>query len=96
MKETVKACVDEYFEQVDAIVFVTASGIAVRSVAEHLTHKVQRSSNRVHGRMQQTRDIVGERACRRGKCTHTDAGGCDVGNTGYYDGDGRGRTVFYR
>lgn len=39
MKETVKACVDEYFEQVDAIVFVTASGIAVRSVAEHLTHK---------------------------------------------------------
>lgn len=41
MKETVKACVDEYFEQVDAIVFVTASGIAVRSVAEHLTHKSQ-------------------------------------------------------
>lgn len=39
MKETVKVCVDEYFEQVDAIVFVTASGIAVRSVAEHLTHK---------------------------------------------------------
>lgn len=39
MKETVKACVDEYFEQVDAIAFVTASGIAVRSVAEHLTHK---------------------------------------------------------
>ena len=39
MKETVKACVDAYFEQVDAIVFVTASGIAVRSVAEHLTHK---------------------------------------------------------
>lgn len=39
MKETVEACVDEYFEQVDAIVFVTASGIAVRSVAEHLTHK---------------------------------------------------------
>ena len=39
MRETVKACVDEYFEQVDAIVFVTASGIAVRSVAEHLTHK---------------------------------------------------------
>lgn len=39
IKETVKACVDEYFEQVDAIVFVTASGIAVRSVAEHLTHK---------------------------------------------------------
>ena len=39
MKETVKACVDSYFEQVDAIVFVTASGIAVRSVAEHLTHK---------------------------------------------------------
>lgn len=39
MKETVKACVDEYFEQVDAIVFVTASGIAVRSVAEHLAHK---------------------------------------------------------
>ncbi len=41
MKETVKACVDEYFEQVDAIVFVTASGIAVRSVAEHLAHKSQ-------------------------------------------------------
>lgn len=39
MRETVKACVDAYFEQVDAIVFVTASGIAVRSVAEHLTHK---------------------------------------------------------
>ncbi len=39
MRETVKACVDTYFEQVDAIVFVTASGIAVRSVAEHLTHK---------------------------------------------------------
>lgn len=39
MKDTVKACVDEYFEQVDAIVFITASGIAVRSVAEHLTHK---------------------------------------------------------
>ena len=39
MKETVKVCVDAYFEQVDAIVFVTASGIAVRSVAEHLTHK---------------------------------------------------------
>lgn len=39
MRETVKACVDVYFEQVDAIVFVTASGIAVRSVAEHLTHK---------------------------------------------------------
>ena len=39
MKGTVKACVDVYFEQVDAIVFVTASGIAVRSVAEHLTHK---------------------------------------------------------
>jgi len=39
MKETVKVCVDEYFDQVDAIVFVTASGIAVRSVAEHLTHK---------------------------------------------------------
>lgn len=39
MKETVKACVDAYFGQVDAIVFVTASGIAVRSVAEHLTHK---------------------------------------------------------
>lgn len=39
MNETVKACVDEYFEQVDAIVFVTASGIAVRSVAEHLAHK---------------------------------------------------------
>lgn len=39
MKGTVKACVDAYFEQVDAIVFVTASGIAVRSVAEHLTHK---------------------------------------------------------
>ena len=41
MRETVKACVDTYFEQVDAIVFVTASGIAVRSVAEHLTHKSQ-------------------------------------------------------
>lgn len=39
MRETVKACVDAYFRQVDAIVFVTASGIAVRSVAEHLTHK---------------------------------------------------------
>lgn len=39
MKGTVKACVDAYFGQVDAIVFVTASGIAVRSVAEHLTHK---------------------------------------------------------
>ena len=39
MRGTVKACVDAYFEQVDAIVFVTASGIAVRSVAEHLTHK---------------------------------------------------------
>ncbi len=39
MKGTVKACVDAYFEQVDAIVFVTASGIAVRSVAEHLAHK---------------------------------------------------------
>lgn len=39
MQETVKACVDAYFEQVDAIVFVTASGIAVRSVAEHLAHK---------------------------------------------------------
>lgn len=39
MRETVKACVDVYFEQVDAIVFVTASGIAVRSVAEHLAHK---------------------------------------------------------
>ena len=39
MRETVKACVDTYFGQVDAIVFVTASGIAVRSVAEHLTHK---------------------------------------------------------
>ena len=39
MRETVKACVDEYFGEVDAIVFVTASGIAVRSVAEHLTHK---------------------------------------------------------
>ena len=39
MRETVKACVDTYFEQVDAIVFVTASGIAVRSVAEHLAHK---------------------------------------------------------
>lgn len=39
MKGTVKACVDVYFEQVDAIVFVTASGIAVRSVAEHLAHK---------------------------------------------------------
>lgn len=39
MRETVKACVDAYFEQVDAIVFVTASGIAVRSVAEHLAHK---------------------------------------------------------
>lgn len=39
MKGTVKACIDAYFEQVDAIVFVTASGIAVRSVAEHLTHK---------------------------------------------------------
>ena len=39
MKETVKACVDTYFGQVDAIVFVTASGIAVRSVAEHLAHK---------------------------------------------------------
>lgn len=39
MRETVKVCVDVYFEQVDAIVFVTASGIAVRSVAEHLTHK---------------------------------------------------------
>lgn len=41
MRETVKTCVDAYFEQVDAIVFVTASGIAVRSVAEHLTHKSQ-------------------------------------------------------
>ena len=41
MRETVKACVDTYFGQVDAIVFVTASGIAVRSVAEHLTHKSQ-------------------------------------------------------
>lgn len=39
MRETVKACVDTYFGQVDAIVFVTASGIAVRSVAEHLAHK---------------------------------------------------------
>lgn len=39
MKETVKTCVDAYFDQVDAIVFVAASGIAVRSVAEHLTHK---------------------------------------------------------
>lgn len=39
MKGTVKACVDAYFEQMDAIVFVTASGIAVRSVAEHLAHK---------------------------------------------------------
>ena len=39
MKGTVKACVDTYFGQVDAIVFVTASGIAVRSVAEHLAHK---------------------------------------------------------
>lgn len=39
MRETVKACVDAYFGQVDAIVFVTASGIAVRSVAEHLAHK---------------------------------------------------------
>lgn len=39
MRETVKTCVDAYFEQVDAIVFVTASGIAVRSVAEHLAHK---------------------------------------------------------
>ena len=39
MKETVKACVDAYFDQVDAIVFVAASGIAVRGVAEHLTHK---------------------------------------------------------
>ena len=39
MRKTVKACVDAYFEQVDAIVFVTASGIAVRSVAEHLAHK---------------------------------------------------------
>lgn len=39
MRETVKACVDAYFWQVDAIVFVTASGIAVRSVAEHLAHK---------------------------------------------------------
>ncbi len=39
MRETVKACVDAYFAQVDAIVFVTASGIAVRSVAEHLAHK---------------------------------------------------------
>lgn len=39
MRETVKACVDTYFAQVDAIVFVTASGIAVRSVAEHLEHK---------------------------------------------------------
>ena len=41
MRETVKACVDAYFEQVDAIVFVTASGIAVRSVAEHLAYKSQ-------------------------------------------------------
>lgn len=41
MRETVKTCVDAYFEQVDAIVFVTASGIAVRSVAEHLAHKSQ-------------------------------------------------------
>lgn len=39
MKGTVKACVDTYFGQVDAIVFVMASGIAVRSVAEHLAHK---------------------------------------------------------
>lgn len=39
MRETVKACIDTYFGQVDAIVFVTASGIAVRSVAEHLAHK---------------------------------------------------------
>lgn len=39
MRETVKACVDTYFGLVDAIVFVTASGIAVRSVAEHLAHK---------------------------------------------------------
>lgn len=39
MRETVKACVDTYFGQVDAIVFATASGIAVRSVAEHLAHK---------------------------------------------------------
>lgn len=39
MRETVKACVDAYFGQVDAIVFVMASGIAVRSVAEHLAHK---------------------------------------------------------
>lgn len=39
MKETVKSCVRQYFGQVDAMVFVTACGIAVRSVAENLTHK---------------------------------------------------------
>lgn len=39
MQETVKTCVDMYFDKVDAIVFVTASGIAVRSVAAHLEHK---------------------------------------------------------
>lgn len=39
MKESVKQCVQMYFDSVDAILFVSACGIAVRSVADCLTHK---------------------------------------------------------
>lgn len=39
MKQSVSECVAEYFAQVDAIVFLAAAGIAVRSIAPCIRHK---------------------------------------------------------
>ncbi len=41
MKQSIAECVMEWFEKVDAIVFIAAAGIAVRSIAPCIRHKAQ-------------------------------------------------------
>ncbi|MDE5864245.1 MAG: hypothetical protein K2H34_07865, partial [Lachnospiraceae bacterium] len=39
MPQSVSECVAEYFTRVDAIIFLSAAGIAVRSIAPCIRHK---------------------------------------------------------
>lgn len=38
-KQSLKECVGQWFERVDAIIFICAAGIAVRCIAPHIRHK---------------------------------------------------------
>ncbi len=39
IKTSVKDCVSEYYDKVDAIIFISATGIAIRSIAPFIGHK---------------------------------------------------------